>query len=147
MKGAEGEGAVVPWADQTHALVLFDGVCNLCNASVTFIVDRDPDGYFQFASLQSDLGQASARAYGADASRLDSILLVQDGRLYRESAAALRIALRLGALWPLMGAFFVVPAFLRDPVYRWIARNRYRWFGHTESCRIPQPHERDRFLA
>ena len=140
-------GALPAAATSTdHGLVLFDGVCNLCHGSVRFIVDRDPRGVFRFASLQSQVGAEAARALGADASQLDSILLIEGGRLYRESTAALRIARRLSGLWPLLALFLVLPALLRDPVYRLIARYRYRWFGKTDVCRLPAPGEAERFL-
>ena len=131
-----------------QALVLFDGVCNFCNASVHFIVDRDPARRFRFAALQSAAGAAALRAQGRApaAGDPDSIVLIEGGRVYERSAAALRIARHLRFPWPLLYAFVVVPRPLRDLVYRLIARNRYRWFGRTEECRVPTPALRERFL-
>jgi predicted DCC family thiol-disulfide oxidoreductase YuxK len=129
-----------------HALVLFDGVCNLCNGTVNFIIDHDPDGYFRFAPLQSDEAQerlAGTDAAGAD---LDTIVLVEDGAAYVRSTAALRIARRLTAPWPLLSLFLAVPRPLRDAVYDWIATHRYDWFGRRDQCRLPTPALKDRFL-
>ena len=128
------------------ATILFDGVCNLCNASVDFILKRDPHHHFRFASLQSQAASAKLAALGATAS-LESILLLENGVLYRESTAALRIARRLSGLWFVLYVLILVPRFLRDPVYRVIARNRYRWFGKKETCRIPTEQERALFLG
>ncbi|MBA2671698.1 MAG: DUF393 domain-containing protein [Gemmatimonadetes bacterium] len=133
---------------EPEAVVLFDGVCNLCNASVLFVIDRDPTGYFRFAPLQSREAQRRLDQLGCGAAGdLSSIVLLEGGRCYRRSSAALRIARRLRGLWPLLYGFSVVPAPVRDLVYAWIARNRYRWFGQAAECRIPSPELRSRFLA
>ncbi|MEM8598459.1 MAG: thiol-disulfide oxidoreductase DCC family protein [Bacteroidota bacterium] len=134
-----------------HPVILFDGVCNLCNASVNFVMDRDRAGVFRMAALQSDVGQALLAQHGytgitPETTAPDSIALVEGGRLYFRSAAALRVAARLDGAWPLFQVFLVVPAPLRDVVYDWIARNRYRWFGKQDTCRLPTPDERARFL-
>jgi predicted DCC family thiol-disulfide oxidoreductase YuxK len=131
---------------QNHALVLFDGVCNLCNSSVNFIIDRDPDGYFKFAALQDKTARPVLKRYGLSAAYTDSIVLIEDGRCYRQSEAALRIARHLPGAWQLLYGFIVLPQPLRDIVYNWIARNRYRWFGQRDTCRIPTPELRARFL-
>jgi len=132
--------------DASGPLLLFDGVCNLCNASVQFIIDRDPQARFRFAALQSDVGRALAAECGIDADALDSIVLVEDGRCYTHSSAALHVARRLSGGWPLLAALTVVPRPLRDLVYGFIAARRYRWFGKEETCRIPTPELRARFL-
>mgnify|MGYP006292712871 CR=1 FL=1 len=130
-----------------HAIVLFDGVCNLCNASINFVIDHDPGGYFKFASLQSgeagDLLQGCAHAPGSP----ESIVLVEDGTCYNRSTAALRITRKLTGAWPLLYGFLAVPRPIRDVVYDWIARNRYRWFGKRDTCRVPTPELQDRFLS
>jgi predicted DCC family thiol-disulfide oxidoreductase YuxK len=126
--------------------VLFDGVCNLCNASVGFIVDRDRRGYFSFAALQSEAGRRRLASHGPLPESMDSIVLLEDGRLYSRSRAALRIARRLDGLWPLLFALSVVPVPIADAVYAWVARRRYRWFGRTEACRVPTPALKGRFL-
>ncbi len=134
---------------EARAVVLFDGVCNLCNGTVQFILDRDPAGYFRFAALQSEAGSKALAAHGraAPAGEPESIVLIEGDRVYDRSDAALRIARRLGGAWSLLYAFIVVPRVVRDAVYRFIARNRYRWFGRTEECRVPTPELRARFLS
>jgi predicted DCC family thiol-disulfide oxidoreductase YuxK len=136
------------------SIVLFDGVCNLCNGFVTFVLDRDHERRFLVASLQSDeaakvlSGLADpARAPLAPGSAPDTIVLVEGGRAYDCSTAALRIARGLGGPWRLAGVLLLVPRSLRDAVYRLVARNRYRWFGKAAVCRVPTPELRDRFLS
>ncbi len=129
--------------------MLFDGVCNLCNATVNFIIDRDPGHHFRFASLQSDAGKELLRAHGVtpqESGDPDSILLVQGDRVLERSTAALHIARGLAGGWKLLYLFIVVPRFVRDVVYRFIARHRYRWFGKSDTCRVPTPELRARFL-
>ena len=133
-------------APTSPALVLFDGVCNVCNASVTFIIDRDPAGRFQFASLQSAVGQEVLRRLGRPAADFDSVILVENGRFYEKSDAALRIARHLRG-WRWAWIFRFIPKFLRNLLYNLIARNRYRWFGRRETCRVPTAEERERFLG
>jgi predicted DCC family thiol-disulfide oxidoreductase YuxK len=129
------------------SVVLFDGVCNVCNAAVNFIIDRDPEGRFRFASLQSPEGQALSAPHGIDGSQPSTMVLLEDGKAYTESAAALRIARKLSGPWPVAYAAVLVPRALRDAAYRYFAANRYRWFGRTEQCRIPTPELRSRFLS
>jgi len=128
-------------------LVLFDGHCNLCSGSVNWIIDRDPAGQFVFASLQSPVGRETLERFGMDPGRIDSIVLVEGERAYTKSTGALRVARRLGAPWRALAFLTVIPAGIRDAVYDWIARNRYRWFGRTDSCRVPTPELRARFVA
>lgn len=128
-------------------VVLFDGVCNLCDRSVQFILDRDSKQRFRFAALQSDKGQELLRNHGQSTGELNSIVLVEGGRCFVRSTAALRIARRLRWPWPMLYAAIVVPAPVRDWIYNWVAANRYRWFGKAESCRIPTPELRNRFLS
>lgn len=129
-----------------NPVILFDGVCNLCNASVNFVIDRDPDGLFQFAALQSQFAAGLVDTYGVGQG-LDTIVLVESGKVYDRSTAALRIAKRLKGPWPLLYAGIVIPKVLRDAIYRFIARNRYRWFGQTEACRVPTADLQARFLG
>ena len=131
----------------THPIVLFDGVCNLCNGSVQFILQRDPAGKFRFASLQSDLAQRLLTERGLDPKALDSVVVIDGGRLYRESDAALRIARDMKGAWKALTVFRVIPRPLRDWAYRLIARNRYRWFGKSDTCWLPTPELRGRFLG
>ncbi len=129
-------------------MVLFDGICNLCSGFVRFIVERDPAAHFRFASLQSEAGRALMREHGLEIGEVDptSVVLVEDGRAYQRSTAALRIARRLRFPWPLFAAFVVVPRFVRDVVYDFVARHRYRWFGKKDVCMVPTPELRARFL-
>ncbi|GIP39345.1 hypothetical protein J31TS4_26250 [Paenibacillus sp. J31TS4] len=126
-------------------VVLFDGVCSFCHASVRFLLKRDSRGVFRFAARQSQAGQAYAERF-PQLAKTDSVALVAEGRCYTESAAALRIGARLGGPWRLLAILLLVPRPLRDGVYRWVARNRYRWFGQTDACVLPAPGVRDRFL-
>jgi predicted DCC family thiol-disulfide oxidoreductase YuxK len=127
-------------------LILFDGVCNLCAWAVRFIIKRDPTGVFRFASLQSELGQRLLAKHGIDPTSTDSFVLVENDIAYTESTAALRVTRRLHRAWPLCYVGIVLPRVLRDPVYRFIARHRYRWFGKQETCMIPTPELRARFV-
>lgn len=126
------------------AIVLFDGVCNFCNSSINFIIKRDQKGYFKFAPLQSEIAQ---KLVGDKTKPMpESVILIENGRTYDRSSAALRIAKKLNGLWPLLYIFIIVPKPIRDAVYNLIGRNRYKWFGKTEACMIPTPEVRSRFL-
>lgn len=120
-----------------HSVVLFDGYCNLCSGAVVFILKRERGDHFRFASLQSSYAVGLLDELGIAEEAPDSIILVEGDRYYSRSAAALRIAKRLRGLWPLLYAFVIVPRFIRDPIYDWIARNRYRWFGKRKTCFMP----------
>lgn len=128
------------------SIILFDGVCNFCNNSINFVMDRDTKGVFKFASLQSDIGQELLKQKGLKTSDFDSIVLFKNGTVYQKSDAALEIARELNGLWSWLYIFKIVPRFIRDFFYNIIARNRYRWFGKTEACRLPTPELRARFL-
>ncbi|XXM71612.1 thiol-disulfide oxidoreductase DCC family protein [Lysinibacillus sphaericus] len=127
------------------ALILFDGVCNLCNSSVQFIIKKDSGKVFTFASLQSETGRRYREQFNIPAST-DSVVLIMDDKVYMESTAALTIASRLNWPWKMCRMFLVIPKPVRDKVYRWIAANRYKWFGRQESCMIPSKENRDRFI-
>lgn len=127
-------------------VILFDGVCNLCNGAVNFIIDRDPKATFHFTALQQEAGKQILKSFGLDSQKLDTIILYENGKLYDKSTAALRIARHLSGLWPVFYAFIIVPPVIRNAVYNWIARNRYKWFGKRETCRMPEPEVKERFL-
>ncbi|MGV3639359.1 MAG: thiol-disulfide oxidoreductase DCC family protein [Adhaeribacter sp.] len=127
-------------------IILFDGVCNLCNGFVQFVIRHDRGQRFRFASLQSDTARELLQNQPGAAQDLDSVVLIEDGRYYRQSTAALRILRRLGGGWPLLYGLIVVPPLVRDRVYAWIAGNRYRWFGQREACMLPTPELKSRFL-
>lgn len=135
MKGADGK------------IVLYDGFCNLCDGAVRFLLPRDSRGKFRFASLQGDFAKEILTRYGISPKETpDSIVLIEDGRPYLLSSGILRIARGLGFPWNLAAVFLLVPAPIRDAVYRWVARNRYRWFGKSDVCLLPRPEWRARFL-
>lgn len=129
-----------------HSVILFDGVCNLCNGAVTFIIKRDPKNKFKFAPLQSDIGSVLTAEHNIDTAKTDSIILVENNKVYVKSTAALRIAKRLKGGYPLLYGFIILPAFFRNWIYDWIAKNRYKWFGKKESCMIPTPELKSKFL-
>ena len=134
-------------APDAFPVVLFDGVCNLCNASVTFLIDHDRSGRLRFASLQSEAGTAIAARAGIDTGHLDTLVLVEGDRAHVRSSGALRLTRYMGFPWSSMLVLLVIPAFIRDVVYRFVARNRYRWFGRAESCRMPSDDLARRFLG
>ena len=136
----------VDWRVVQHPLILFDGVCNLCNGAVNFIIDRDPEARFRFASLQSEFGQRELHRLGLPDDVLETIVLLEDGQARLKSTATLRIARRLGLPWLLLYGLIVLPRPVRDWIYDGVARNRYRWFGKRESCRVPTPELMERFL-
>ena len=129
-----------------HPVILFDGYCNLCSASVVFILKRERGDTFRFASLQSEYAADLLNRIGIRQDVPDSIVLVEGERVYYQSTAALRIARRLRGLWSLLYAFITLPLFIRNPVYDWIARNRYRWFGKRSTCFMPQQDLSYKFL-
>ena len=128
-------------------LVLFDGVCNLCDASVQYIIKHDKHDLFRFTALQSELGEQMIKKFGIDRSKTDSILLYSEehGISYK-STAALKIASKLGFPINLMSIFLIVPAFIRNWVYDYIAKNRYKWYGKKDDCMIPTPELKSKFL-
>ncbi len=132
--------------DSLKPVILFDGVCNLCNSSVLFVIKHDRAARFSFATLQSTFGQRQRKKFNLPLNNLDTLLLVKDGRLLIRSAAALEIAKNLDGLWPGFYVFKIIPTFLRDGVYDFVAKKRYEWFGKRESCMIPTPELRSRFI-
>ena len=129
-----------------HPIILFDGICNFCNSAVNFVIKRDKRGTFRFAPLQSNIGGQVLAAHQLPRGDLRSFLLIENGKIYTRSTAALRVCRYLYGLWPVMYGFIIVPAFIRDRIYNWISKNRYRWFGKKEECMIPDAGIRSRFL-
>jgi len=127
------------------ALVLFDGYCNLCNGAVQFILKRDKKSHFYFASLSWPVAEPVVQS-SEELREIDSILLYDGENIYTKSSAALKISSRLGGFWPIFGVFWIAPKFLRDPVYNFIARNRYKWFGKKDTCMMPESDVSHRFL-
>ncbi len=128
-------------------IVLFDGACNFCDASVNWIIQHDKRARFRFAPLQSGPGAELQQKHGLDPTKLDTLILVEGGKVYRKSTAALRIAGLVDGPWRLLYALAVVPRPLRDAAYDWFARHRYRWFGRRGGCVYPRPGHRERCPA
>jgi predicted DCC family thiol-disulfide oxidoreductase YuxK len=128
-----------------HPVILFDGLCNFCDASVQFVIRRDVGRRFRFAALQSEFGQGVLKEFGLPSGELGSFILLEHGKIWTKSGGGLRVFVRFGGFWRLLGVFLLVPAFIRDWVYDLIARNRYRWFGKKEVCMIPSAEIRSLF--
>ena len=128
------------------AIVLFDGVCNLCSGFVQFILPRDDEGKYRFASLQSDVGRALLAEHDLPRDELDSVVLIEGGESYVKSAAILRIATGLGGVYRLLSPFRYLPRSVRDRLYDFVADHRYRWFGKKDRCMMPSEDVQSRFL-
>ncbi|WP_440766165.1 thiol-disulfide oxidoreductase DCC family protein [Natronorubrum sp. DTA7] len=127
-------------------IILFDGVCNLCHGFVQFLVPRDTEGQFHFASLQSDVGQQLLADHGLEGHDLDSVVLIEGDDAYVKSGAVIRIARRLGGIYRLLGPTRYLPRRLRDWAYDLVAEHRYRIFGQKEQCMMPTGNVQERFL-
>ena len=132
--------------DKAHSIILFDGVCNLCNSSVNFVIKRDKKDQFRFGALQEEPGKSLLEKYHIDPKKTDSIVLIENERAYIKSTAALRVSRKLGGLYPLAYGFIIIPEFIRNWVYDIVARNRYKWYGKKDSCMIPTPELKQKFL-
>ena len=128
-------------------LVLFDGVCNLCNGVVRFVIKRDKLAKLKFASLQSESGQHYLRKFDLPLSDFETFVFISGSKYYTKSSAALLLFKHLGGLWPLLYGFIIIPKFLRDAVYMLVSNNRYKLFGKQDSCMLPTPELRHRFLS
>lgn len=129
-----------------QSIVLFDGVCHMCQAIVLFTIKRDKQEQIHFAPLQSEFGLELLEKLELPTSNFDTFVFVDNGKVYTKSTAALHLFKKLHRLWPLLYVFIIVPRILRDPVYSFIAKNRYKWFGKSEQCMIPTSHIRSRFI-
>lgn len=127
-------------------ILLFDGVCNFCTGSVRFVIKRDRKKIFRFASLQSPVASQLLGSDSPEGDRLESMILIEDGRVFRKSTAALKVLQRLGRLWPVLAVLLIVPRPLRDALYDSFGRRRYRWFGKLDECWIPENDLAERFL-
>ena len=127
-------------------IVLFDGVCNLCNGAVKFIIKHDKTNALQFAALQSETGQKLLAQYNFPVNELSSFVLIENNKAYDRSTGALRVVKKFTGLWPLLYGFIIVPKVLRDGVYNLVGKNRYKWFGKKDACMIPTPELKARFL-
>jgi len=132
---------------QNNKIILFDGVCNLCDNCVQYVIKQDKRNEFKFASLQSEIGQKLAKERGIDTSDVDSIILIEPGvAYYTKSTAALKIAQSFGGVWQLASVLEWIPEKTRDWAYDYVAKNRYKWYGKKESCMIPTPELKSKFL-
>jgi predicted DCC family thiol-disulfide oxidoreductase YuxK len=132
---------------ESKAIVLFDGECKFCNGSVNFIIERDKDAYFKFAPNQSDFAQDLLKKYQIDKANIDSLVLVEDERVYLYSTAALRISRKLDGLWSMFYGFIIIPQFIRNAAYKLFAKYRIKLFGKQDACMMPTAEIRERFLA
>ncbi|MFT5248411.1 MAG: putative DCC family thiol-disulfide oxidoreductase YuxK [bacterium] len=132
--------------ESKYKVILFDGVCNLCNASVNFVIRNDKKGVFKFAPLQSDFGETTLKTHRINSKDTDSIILIDDDKCYTKSSAALYIAKGLSGAYPLLFGFIIVPKFMRNLVYDFVAKNRYKWYGKKESCMVPTPELKEKFI-
>ena len=130
----------------SDAIIVFDGVCVLCNGWVDFLLRHDRDGRYRFAAMQTVSGRELLATHGLDPDDPVSFLLVHGDRAWTDTDAIVRVLQGLGGAWRLAGAMRLVPRFVRDPLYRHAARNRYRWFGRHEQCLVPTPQQASRFL-
>jgi len=132
--------------NEDKPIILFDGVCNFCNAGVNFIIKQDKKNVFRFTALQSNAGQQLAGQYHLPKKNFDSFILIDKSKVYSRSAAGFKIYGKLSWYWKWTQIFWIVPRFITDAVYDFVARNRYKWFGKKEQCTIPAPDVRNRFL-
>ena len=133
--------------ESKHKIILFDGVCNLCNTSVNFVIKNDKKGVFRFAAIQTDFGETTLKKYNINTKDTDSIVLIDEDNHYIKSTAALYIAKELSGAYPLLFCFMIVPKFIRNWIYDLVAKNRYKWFGKKVSCMIPTPELKDKFYS
>lgn len=127
-------------------IILFDGVCNFCNSAVNFVIKRNKKTIIQFAPMQTDAGKKLLQRYDLPAEVMQSFVFIEKEKAYTQSTAALKVCRYMNALWPLCYGFIIVPKFIRDGIYNWIGRNRYKWFGVRQECMIPTPEVKERFL-
>lgn len=127
-------------------IILFDGVCNLCNNAVNFVIKRDKTNAIRFAPLQSETAGVLLRDYDIPTIGMKSFILIENGKAYMQSTAALKVCKHLKGAWPMLYGLIIFPRFIRDGVYRWIAKNRYKWFGKKNECMIPTAELRSKFL-
>jgi len=131
---------------EDKSLVLFDGVCNLCNGFVNFLILRDKKNKFHFGSLQSEKVKDILRQYNFSTESISTVILIENNKLYSQSTAVLKIVRKLNGAWPWMYAFIIVPIPIRDFLYKFVAKNRYKWFGKKDRCMIPTPGLKAKFV-
>jgi predicted DCC family thiol-disulfide oxidoreductase YuxK len=127
-------------------VILFDGVCNLCNSSVNWVIDHDKKNLFKFSSLQSDFGKRRTKELGLGEDYMDTIVLDDEGKVYTQSDAVFKVLKYIGGIYAASAIFLILPKPLRDFYYKLVARNRYKWFGKRDTCRVPTPELKAKFL-
>jgi predicted DCC family thiol-disulfide oxidoreductase YuxK len=130
-----------------NPVILFDGVCNFCNSAINFVLKQDKKGVFRFAPLQSEAGRQLLHQYDLSIQEFDSFVLIDNGRVYKKSAASLRVMHHLPWYWKELQILRIIPTIFRDAIYDFIARNRYKWFGKKDQCMIPTPEMKGKFLS
>lgn len=130
-----------------HPIILFDGVCNFCNGAINFVLKQDKKGIFRFAPLQSESGQKLLQQYNLSKEDFDSFVLIDEGKVYKKSSASLRVMNKLPWYWKGLQIFRIIPTFLRDAIYDFIAKRRYKWFGKKDQCMLPASEIKNRFLV
>ena len=130
-----------------NPVILFDGVCNFCNSAVNFTLKRNTKANIRFAPMQSEAGQKLLQQYTLPVDDMQSFIFIENGIVYKQSTAGLKVCRHLRGFWPMCYVFMIVPKFIRDGIYNWIAKNRYKWFGVKQACMIPTPEVRSRFLT
>ncbi|MCM3616369.1 thiol-disulfide oxidoreductase DCC family protein [Sutcliffiella horikoshii] len=136
----------MPESIKKNPILLFDGVCNLCNSMVTFVIKHDPKAKFKFASLQSEIGQHILKEHSLSTDHFDSFYYIDGNKAFTKSTAALKLAKNLDGAWKLLYPLIIIPKPLRDIIYSFVAKNRYRWFGKRNECMLPNPEMKKRFL-
>ncbi len=137
----------MPELPDNTAIILFDGVCNFCNSSVNKIIKHDKKNKFKFAALQSEIGKKLVQQYAINSSKTDSIILIENNIASIKSTAILKIAKQMNGLYSLAYGFIIIPTFIRNAVYDFIARNRYKWFGKKDTCMIPTDEIKGKFIS
>ena len=132
--------------DQKNPILLFDGVCNLCNSFVQFVIRHDAKAVFRFTPLQSEIGRRLMEKGHFPPEELSTVILVNKGKFYSHSDVPLQVVRNLPGAWPMLYTLRIIPKPIRDALYNWVAQNRYRWFGKRESCMLPTPELKQRFL-
>lgn len=132
---------------KTHGIILFDGICNFCNGVVQFLIRRDRHDYFRYCPLQSPKGQALLKQFDLKTTSSQSVVLIENGKAWQKSDAFYHMMKRLPGGWKIFYLIIIIPRFIRDGVYEFISRNRYKWFGKRETCMIPTPEQRKKFLS
>ena len=130
-----------------HPIILFDGICNFCDSAINFVLKQDKKKIFRFSTLQSEAGQKLLQQHNLSTKDFDSFVLIDDGKVYKKSAASLRVMNKLPWYWKEVQVFKIIPTIFRDAIYDFVARNRYKWFGKKDSCMIPTPEIKGRFLS